>query len=163
MGNTENRIIETAILKGNSDKEAYQEAFQCTEANARGNASNYIKANPEIKSNCIKLLEKREGLSREKLLDVLERGINAKNPGKYGDRIEWSAQTENVKLLLRLYGELKEDSPTLIDNRQIHIDVSPQALNEWRTLLDRFDKMMSEDDVIDGEIVREKPQDTTDV
>jgi hypothetical protein len=164
MGQIENKVIEAEILKGKSDREAYQEAFHCSEANARGNASNYIKANPNIKFNCIQILEKRADLTIDKALDAIQRGLTASNEGKFGTHSEYATQLESAKLLLRLYGELS-DKPTQsinVDARSINICLTPEYIDRVYEVLDRFKEMRSKPSVIDGEIVRSKPKEKDD-
>ena len=64
---------------------------------------------------------------------------------------------ESAKLLLNLYGELSDRPHTQvnIDQRNVNIQLTPQALDEWKALINRFDSMMQEEDIIDGEIVSE--------
>jgi hypothetical protein len=149
-------IIATEILKGKPDYKAFAVAMQCDDDYAKGNASNYLKAHPEIKAKCIALLEKRADLTRDKALDVISRGLQAKSIGKYGEQQEYVAQLESAKLLLRLYGELGDTqtkSLTLSQHNTYNI-VNDIGIDKLRELIAEVKHMNEHStDIQDGEIV----------
>lgn len=149
-------IIVKEILKGKPDYQAYQVATGCSEQNAIKNASTYMSQHPEVKKRCIAILEGRQDLTRDKALDVIARGLQAKSIGKYGEQQEYVSQLESAKLLLRLYGELNLQDPkphTLTQINQYNI-VNDIGIDKLRELIAEV-KYMNEHatDIQDGEIV----------
>jgi hypothetical protein len=149
----------TAILQGKPDYIAYKEGMGCSIETAKTNAATYLAAHPEVKRKCIAIIEKREDLSREKALDRISAGLTATNASRYGVKQEWQAQTENVKLLLRLYGELDGNdtkTSTLTQINQYNI-VNDIGIDKLKELIAEVKHMRQYRDYIcDGEIVQEQ-------
>jgi hypothetical protein len=148
--------IAIELAKGKPDYKAYQAITGCDILSAKANASTYLQEHPEVRKRAIDIISKREDLSLDKALNVLAEGMQATNTGKYGTYTEWTARLENAKVLLKLYNELSDrpSSDIHIDNRSIHIELNKDYIDTLNKTLDRFDSMMKEEDVIDGEIVR---------
>jgi len=159
MADVKQAKMVSMILKGEPDYKAYQAGMQCSEEMAKKHASEYMAKHPEIKHKCLALIEKREDLTRDKALDVISRGLNASNPGRYGTVIEHTAQLESAKLLLRLYNELEPTDTKTQTLNQTNINiVNSIPVDTLRSLIAEVKHMrLHKNDIMDGEVVRESP------
>jgi hypothetical protein len=159
--------IANALAEGKTDVEAYRSGMACLKSTAEGNASKYLKEHPEIRQKAYDLVQTSIGMTLPEVLEVVRQGTEAYYENKEGKQLpDFTNRLEAAKLLLRLHNEL-QDKPTSdihIDNRSVHIELSPDYIHMLNSTLDRFDRMNKEPDIIDGEIVRPKADDSiTDV
>jgi hypothetical protein len=166
MASNDDERIAIELAKGKSDIKAYQAIKGCSYDVAHSNASAYMQANPQVRQKAIDLVEKIAGLTLKDALAGVKDGLGSTYVNRYGEQPDNATRLEATKLLLKLHGELQEKntSDIHIDNRSVHIELSPEYLHMLNSVMDRFDRMKTEPDVIDGEIVRPKAEDSkTDV
>jgi hypothetical protein len=154
--------IAIEVAKGKPDYKAYQAITGCSYETARANTATYMKANPQIKARAIDIIQQQSGLQLQDALNVVKDGMTAEYINKYGRQPNHIARLEHAKVLLRLYGELREQDTKSITLSQtnIHIDIDLDKLSSILTEV----KSMNEhcEDISDGEIVREvKPDSIT--
>jgi hypothetical protein len=164
---TKDEIIAQALAQGKTQEQAYKTAFPLvTDESARSGASRYLDKNPIIRQRAIDIVQNTAGMTLKEVIEIVQAGTKAEYENKFGRQTDWTNRLESAKVLLRLHGELsdKTTSDIHIDNRSVHIELSPEYLHMLNNTLDRFDKMRASLDVIDGEIVREAGQESkTDV
>lgn len=141
------------LAKHKPDYKAYQDVFACSKESAEANASKWLQEHPQVRQRAIEIVEKEAGLTLKDALQGVKEGLQATYTNKYGKQIDYSTRHEYIKTLLRLHNELKDTNDINIDNRQIYLEIDKAYIEDTNKLLDRFNKMMSEPDTIDGEIV----------
>lgn len=162
---TKDELIAQGLAQGKTQEQAYKMAFPLvTDDSARSGASRYIDKKPAIRQRAIDIVEQASGLTLMDALRGVKEGLSSTYTNKFGVQSDNATRLEATKLLLRIHGELKEhDTHTLIDNRSIHIELSPEYIDRVADVIQRFKDMKARPSVIDGEIVEDKAQDITDV
>jgi hypothetical protein len=154
--------IAIELAKNKPDYKAYQAVMGCNIESAQANAGKWMEAHPQVKKRAIEIVQNTLGMTLKEVIDVVKDGMSATYVNRYGQQIDWTNRHEAAKTLLRLHGELKDkdQADIHIDNRSVNISLTPEYMDMVKQVLNRFDKMKEEADVIDGEIVTSKSKDS---
>ena len=163
MSSVKDEIIAQALAQGLSNKDAYKKGYPLvTDTSAEACSTRYLDKHPEVRQRAIDIVQEASGLTLMDALNGVKEGLASTVTNKFGTFNDNTTRLEATKLLLRIHNELSDRPTIAIDNRSINICLTPEYIDRVYQVLDRFKEMRSKPSVIDGEIVRSKPKDTTD-